>query len=107
MIINKIKVKGYDIDAIFVGDKYYFNSIAFGVLAIAERVSDVTLFEKFKIRIGNQHTIGISIDPYALAPHIKRFITRKESQYVKTKVEYEIVDEDMSQTYLTIKENNY
>lgn len=108
MEIKNIKIKGCDVTSIFVGSKYYFYNNYYGFIAIAEMTRD---YDNNKtnatIHIGNSHTIGGSMDTYAILPSIKRFINKEENQFVEKKVGYEVVEEDLSNMHISIVEHKW
>lgn len=106
MEISNIKIKGSNVNVIFNGT-YYFIDNFYGILAIAERTDEDR--EKgtvdIEIRIGNSRTLGSRMQTYSILPSIKKFITKSENQFIEKKVTYNVVEEDLNKTYLTIEEH--
>jgi hypothetical protein len=106
MEISRVKIKGSDVNVVYNGT-YYFIDTFYGILAIAERTDEDR--EKgtidIKIRIGNTRTLGGRMQTYSILPSIKKFLTKSENRFIEKKVNYNVVDEDLNKTYLTIEEH--
>lgn len=106
MEVDKIKIKGSVVNVIYNGTYYFINNF-YGILAIAERMDEDR--EKgtvdIEIRIGNARTLGSRMQTHSILPSIKRVITKSENQFIEKKVNYNVVEEDLNKTYLTIEEH--
>lgn len=90
MEIFTTKSNGAAVNIIFTGSHYYFHNSFFGIFGVATRVSDACELEdkKFKLLVGNDHTIGSSFSTRAVECLMKRIINKCENMYVKCKIEY-------------------
>ena len=90
MEILTTKLNGAVVNVIFTGPNYYFHNSLFGIFGVATRVSrpgDLGA-KKFKLLVGNEHTIGSSFHGDATKRLMKRIINKFENTYVKCHIEY-------------------
>ena len=91
MEILTTKLQGATVNVIFTGSHYYFYNSFFGIFGVATRVSrpgDLGA-KKFKLLVGNEHTIGSSsFCSSAIERCMIRLINNAENTYIKCNIEY-------------------
>lgn len=100
MEIYKIKRNGCEVNVIFTGKQYIFHNSYFGILAVATRkgYKDEEM-HTFILEYGNENTLGGSFGDSYCETMAKQFINKTESQYVKCKTYYEVVEVDVNKKY--------
>lgn len=100
MEIYKIERQGCEVNVLFTGKQYIFQHSYYGILAVATRkgYKDEDM-NTFTLEYGNDNTIGGSFCGSYCETMAKQFINKTESQYVKCKTYYEVVEVDVNRKY--------
>lgn len=108
---SNIKIKGSDIHVIFTGKFYYFHSNFYGLLAVAERDTtperDTETNKMFHCQVGNQHTKGGRLGNSVIYSYIKKHIRKEENRFVSCDVDFDCMDVDLSNNYLSVAFGSY
>lgn len=105
MEINKIKILGAEIYAIFQGEKYLFYSPFYGLICTAERTQETASTDteqNFIIYVGNHHTTGGRLSNDRILTAAKRYINASESQFIEKRCNYTAKIKDLANAAILI-----
>lgn len=100
-----ITVNGCQITVLFNGLCYLFHNHYFGFLALATRQeTDKRDETDFLVLYGNHHCVGGSFTNSRLQSMVKRTINKAENKYISKSVNFEFVEKDLANSFLSISD---
>lgn len=101
MVISKTKIRGHEVNIVFTGAQYIFQNDFYGLICVANRINYEN--PEFELLVGNSYCLGGSFANSVVLAAAKRFITKNENKYIKQKVGYVEVENDLNKWNINIK----
>ena len=103
MQVLKTIIKGYSINVLFTGLKYFFLEDHKGIIAIAERKDFNDNINNFIIYVGNKSCWGDSLCDSTVITYVRKFITIHQNKVKKHDLKFIIDNMDLVHYSLNIE----
>lgn len=88
-MFSKMMIKGCEVYVTFTGNKYFFFSNFYGLVAIATR--DEEDANSFSVLVGNKHLFGGCLCENNVFKAVSRYIRKEETQFIVKVLSFDMV----------------
>lgn len=106
MEFSNITINSRPCLVLFTGDKYIFKDNFCGVFAVAEtdRAKEINNNPAFVVTVGNEYAPAGDVEIYN---RVQKFILKKENQFIKKAVSFELKKYDLRRCYISVSVQEY